>query len=200
MGLDEAHTRGNQRHAWLAAGFIGAVAAALQAGGLSNALAWDREALSGGQLWRFVSGHLVHLGWSHLALNLAGLALISWIVGRAYSWRGWLYVGLVSIVFMGAGFWFLDPELEWYVGLSGLLHGLLAAGLVAGVVRRETESVVLAVLVLGKLLWEQLAGPLPGSESASGGAVIVNAHLYGAVGGVLAALSMWRRVRVAPSI
>ena len=179
---------------------MGAVAAALQAGGLSNALAWDREALSGGQLWRFVSGHLVHLGWSHLALNLAGLALISWIVGRAYSWRGWLYVGLVSIVFMGAGFWFLDPELEWYVGLSGLLHGLLAAGLVAGVVRRETESVVLAVLVLGKLLWEQLAGPLPGSESASGGAVIVNAHLYGAVGGVLAALSMWRRVRVAPSI
>ena len=200
MGLDEAHTRRNQRNAWLAAGLVGAVAVALQAGGLSRALAWERDALSGGQLWRFVSGHLVHLGWSHLALNLAGLALIAWIVGRAYNWRAWLFVSVVSIVVMGAGFWFLDPDLEWYVGLSGLLHGLLAAGLVAGVARREAESMVLAVLVIGKLLWEQLAGPLPGSESASGGAVIVDAHLFGTIGGVLAALSMWRRVRVVPSI
>ena len=112
----------------------------------------------------------------------------------------WLVISLVSIGAMGTGFWFLNPGLEWYVGLSGLLHGLLAAGLMVGVVRRETESVVLALLVAAKLTWEQLAGPLPGSEGASGGAVIVDAHLYGAVGGVLAALIMWRRVRPAAPI
>ena len=72
-----------------------------------------------------------------------------------------------------------------------------AVGLVAGIRGRETESMVLAILVAGKLVWEQLAGPLPGSESASGGAVIVDAHLYGAMGGVLATLLMWRRVRTA---
>ena len=40
----------------------------------------------------------------------------------------------------------------------------------------------------GKLIWEQLAGPLPISESTSGGPVLVDAHLYGTVGGVIALL------------
>lgn len=200
MGLHEAQSAQNQRHAWLAAGMVGAISAVLQMLGLDRAFAWDRDALAGGEIWRFVSGHFVHLGWSHLALNLAGLALIAWIVGRTWDWLGWIAVTLASIGVIGAGFWILNPQLEWYVGLSGLLHGLLAAGLVVGLARQEAESVVLAVLVAGKLAWEQLAGPLPGSEGASGGAVIVDAHLYGAVGGILAALAMWRRVRPAAPI
>ena len=200
MGLHEAQSRQNQRHAWLAAGLVAAVSATLQVLGLNEALSWDRSALADGHLWRFLSGHFVHLGWSHLLLNLAGLALIAWIVGRLWGWLGWLVVSLVSMAVIGIGFWILNPQLEWYVGLSGLLHGLLAAGLVVGIARRETESVVLAVLVAGKLAWEQFAGPLPGSEGASGGAVIVDAHLYGAAGGILAAMAMWRRVRPAASI
>ena len=59
---------------------------------------------------------------------------------------------------------------------------------------------MLAVFVAGKLLWEQTVGPLPGSESSAGGTVIVNAHLYGAVGGVLGALIPWRRVGPEASI
>lgn len=200
MGLHEANSRQNQRHAWFAAGVVAAVSAGLQVAGLDAACAWDRDALADGEVWRFVSGHFVHLGWSHLLLNLAGLALIAWIAGRAWDWQGWLAVSLASIGTIGIGFWILNPGLAWYVGLSGLLHGLLAAGLVVGVLRREAESIVLAALVGGKLAWEQLAGPLPGSEGASGGAVIVDAHLYGAVGGVLAALMMWRRVRRAAPI
>ena len=200
MGLHEARSRRNQRHAWLAAGLVAVVAAASQAGGLSDALAWDRGAMSAGELWRFVSGHFVHLGWSHLLLNLAGLALTAWIVGRVYDWLDWLLVAIISIAVIGTGFWFLDPQLKWYVGLSGLLHGVLAAGLFAGVARRETESFVLAALVGGKLVWEQVSGPLPGSEGASGGDVIVDAHLYGAIGGILAALLLWRRVRAAAPI
>ena len=200
MGLHDAQSRQNLRHAWLAAGLVAALSVALQVAGFDAACAWDRDALAGGEWWRFLSGHFVHLGWSHLLLNLAGLALIGWIVGRAWDWQGWLLVSLVSIGVIGAGFWVLNPALQWYVGLSGLLHGLLAAGLVVGIRRAEAESVVLGALVVGKLAWEQLAGPLPGSEGASGGAVIVDAHLYGAVGGILAALAMWRRVRLAAPI
>jgi rhomboid family GlyGly-CTERM serine protease len=200
MGLHEAHSGQNQRHAWLAAGCAAAVSTALQVAGLDAVCAWDRAALAGGEFWRVISGHFVHLSWSHLLLNLAGLALIAWIVGRAWDWFGWLVVSLISIAVIGVAFWTLNPELEWYVGLSGLLHGLLAAGLVVGLARREAESLVLAVLVAGKLAWEQFAGPLPGSEGASGGTVIVDAHLYGAVGGILAAMAMWRRVRPAAPI
>jgi membrane associated rhomboid family serine protease len=81
-----------------------------------------------------------------------------------------------------------------------VLHGLLVAGLFAGAMQRDREAVVLSILVIAKLVWEQAVGPLPGSESTAGGAVIVDAHLYGAVGGLLGALILWRRVRPEASI
>ena len=136
----------------------------------------------------------MHLGWSHLVLNLAGLALILWVVGGAYACRRWLLIAAISLVAIDLGFWWLDPSLQWYVGLSGLLHGLLAAGLLKGAIARDPEALVLAALVLAKLAWEQFAGPLPGSAETAGGNVIVNAHLYGAVGGLLGALLVGRRV------
>ncbi len=197
MGLGEARESVNLRHS-LAAGAVVAMAAILlQLGGdgLRDVLSYDREALEAGQLWRLLSGHFVHLGWSHLLLNLAGLALVAWLVGPAFDWLGWLFVGFVSIAVIDAGFWFLYRDLGWYVGLSGLLHGLLAAGLLRGVVARDREAIILTAFVLAKLAWEQVVGPLPGSESTSGGAVIVDAHLYGALGGVLGALLSWRRDR-----
>jgi len=71
--------------------------------------------------------------------------------------------------------------------LSGLLHGLLLAGAIAGVRSLPAESLVICAVVVAKLAYEQIAGPLPGSESVAGGAVVVNSHLYGAVGGALSA-------------
>jgi hypothetical protein len=84
-------------------------------------------------------------------------------------------------------FWFLDSGLGWYVGMSGLLHALLVAGIVTRFPVAKGESLALAALIAGKIAWEQLAGPLPGSEISAGGAVVVNAHLYGAIAGILAA-------------
>jgi rhomboid family GlyGly-CTERM serine protease len=160
-------------------------------------LAFDRDALAGWQLWRLVSGHFVHLGRSHLVLNLAGLGLVWYLVGQPYSGHEWLLVWAVSITAVSAGLWILEPELGWYVGLSGVLHGLLAAGIL-GTRHKGPEIWALAVALVGKLAWEQFIGPLPGSEAASGGTVIVNAHLYGAIGGVLAAILI--RVRAKASI
>ena len=60
--------------------------------------------------------------------------------------------------------------------------------------------VVLWAAVVAKLAYEQLVGPLPGSEAAAGGAVVVNAHLYGAIGGALSACVFWRRVPTPASI
>jgi rhomboid family GlyGly-CTERM serine protease len=168
--------------------------------GAREALAWNRAALEAGEFWRLLTGHFVHLSLQHLLLNLVGLALVVWIVGHAYSWSRWLFVVLLSIVAIDAGFWFLYTELGWYVGISGFLNGILAAGLVIGIADRERESIALAVIVLFKLTWEQTVGPMPGSESTSGGAVVVDAHIYGATGGLLAAALMWRRVRSAASL
>ena len=196
MGLRDGLDNSCKWRSLAAAGAIGMIAVFLQLAGAEGreALAWDRSALADGELWRLVTGHFAHLGWSHLGLNLAGLALVAWIAGEAYGLLRWAIITLATIAVIDAGFWYLYTDLEWYVGLSGLLHGLLVAGLLPGIRRHDRDALVLAMLVIGKLAWEQAVGPMPGSESGAGGAVIVDAHLYGAVGGLLGALLTWRRV------
>jgi len=54
------------------------ISTALALGGqtVTEALRYQRGAILDGQWWRLISGNLVHLGWSHLLLNLAGLILV----------------------------------------------------------------------------------------------------------------------------
>jgi rhomboid family GlyGly-CTERM serine protease len=202
MGLDKVSRSTNLRHCWIGFGILALVSLLLAMGGddARQALAYNRTGLEAGEFWRLLTGHFVHLSLKHLLLNLVGLALVVWIVGHAYSWSGWLFVVVLSIVSIDVGFWLLYPELGWYVGISGFLNGILAAGLVVGVADRERESIALALIVLVELTWEQTVGPMPGSESTSGGAVVVDAHIYGAAGGLLAAALLWRRVRSTASI
>ena len=160
-------------------------------------LRYERSGLDDLELWRLLTGHLVHLGTGHLLLNAAGLLLVALLVGDAFSARAWWLVIGVSVLTIDSVFWFFHPSLEWYVGLSGVLHGMLVGGVVRSARTRPLESALIATAVAAKLLYEQLLGPLPGSESSSGGAVVVDAHLYGAIGGVLsiAILAGLRRVR-----
>ena len=165
-----------------------------------ESLRYDRLGIAHGQVWRLFSGHFSHLTWSHFALNGVGFVLIWTLVGARYSNRVWLLIIAITLATIDLGFWFLNPELAWYVGLSGLLHGMLAAGLVARLRSPDAETIVLAALLTAKLVWEQFAGALPGSEATTGGTVIVAAHLYGALGGTLAALLCSIRVRPPASI
>lgn len=79
-----------------------------------------------------------------------------------------------------------------YVGLSGMLHGLYAAGTV-GIARRDKPmALMFAVLLIGKLAWEQSVGPDPFTAEFIGGAIVVNAHLYGAVTGLASGWALTR--------
>ena len=52
--------------------------------------------------------------------------------------------------------------------------------------------------VLAKLVWEQLAGELPMTSELIGGNVVTASHIWGAVGGLLAAwpeIVVWNRRR-----
>jgi rhomboid family GlyGly-CTERM serine protease len=150
------------------------------------ALRYDRLLVTQGQAWRWLTAHGVHHGWSHLIPNVLGVGLVAALFTRIYSWREWCVVVGLTIVAIDIGFWYREPQLLWYVGASGVLHGVLAAGAIAW---WRTEPRWLAVLLnaifIGKLAWEQWRGPLPLSGGLS---VIINAHLYGAVGGWLGGL------------
>jgi rhomboid family GlyGly-CTERM serine protease len=157
------------------------------------ALRYERSAILAGEFWRLATGHLVHSSVAHLLLNLAGLGLIASLFPRDYSLRQWLLILAASAASIDAGLVFYQPQLQWYVGLSGVLHGALAAGAVAWW-RHETKLLALALSVIfgAKLAWEQVQGALPFSGDM---AVIVDAHLYGAAGGLVAALLIRPRLQ-----
>lgn len=156
---------------------------------LTEALRYERDAVLAGEWWRLLTAHLVHGSMRHLLLNVAGLALIAALFPRDYSALAWLGVALASMAAINLGFVFYEPQLEWYVGFSGVLHGALAAGAVSWF-RRESRpmALALAVILVGKLLWEQTQGAMPLAGDLP---VVVDAHLYGALGGAAAGLGLW---------
>src|SRR3954469_10156520 len=96
-----------------------------------NALSYDRSALVNGQYWRLLTAHFVHLDAQHVLLNGLGLVLMWALFARDYSPLRWLALYLFSALTISAGLWFLSPEISWYVGASGALHGVMAAGTLA---------------------------------------------------------------------
>lgn len=156
-------------------------------------LRYQRDAILGGEWWRLVTAHVVHLGWAHLALNLLGLALMWALFATDYTPRQWLIILASSIIVIDAGFLLLNPNLVWYVGLSGALHGVMAAGTVAHWRRREPDAWILAVFLVVKLAYEQAVGVMPYSAKSAGGPVVVDAHLYGAIGALFAVAALTLR-------
>ncbi|MGV6857771.1 MAG: rhombosortase [bacterium] len=164
-------------------------------------LRYERIPLENGQWWRLLTGNLIHLGWSHALLNAAGLLMVWSFFGKDYSVPEWLALFLISALGVTLGLYTMNPHVIWYVGLSGLLHGLF----IAGAIRVIKDEPVFASLMLlsfaGKLTYEQFIGPLPGTSDMAGGPVLVDAHLYGAItGGIVGTLvTLWHLNRLSPS-
>jgi rhomboid family GlyGly-CTERM serine protease len=159
-----------------------ALLALLEAGGdtVRYALSYDRAALADGQWWRVLTAHFVHLDAAHAALNGMGVVLMWALFARDYSPLRWLAIYLFSSLCISLGLWLRDPAVTIYVGASGALHGVMTAGTLAHLRRRDLDGWILAVFIVVKLAYEQFAGALPFSSS---GNTIVDAHLYGAVSG-----------------
>jgi rhomboid family GlyGly-CTERM serine protease len=152
-------------------------------------LRYDRAALASGEWWRLLTAHVVHLDLEHAALNSFGLILMWALFARDYKPRQWLPIVLGAIAAIDAGLWLRDSTVQWYVGSSGVLHGIMAAGTLAHLRRRDMDGWILAAFVVIKIAYEQSAGALPFTPGAGegGGLVVVDAHFYGAIGGLAVA-------------
>jgi rhomboid family GlyGly-CTERM serine protease len=155
-----------------------------------QALSFDRGALTDGEWWRLLTAHFVHLDAEHAFLNGLGVVLMWALFARDYSpWR-WAAIYCGSALAVSVGLWFFNPGLEWYVGASGALHGVMTAGTIAHLRRRDLDGWILAVFIVAKLAYEQFAGALPFAGTSN---TIVDAHLYGAIGGVVLGLLLKSR-------
>lgn len=148
------------------------------------ALRYERSGLGDGQLWRLLTAHLVHLSLEHALLNSAGLALLWMLFAREYPPRQWGWILLGSAAAIDSGLWFLRPAVDWYLGASGVLHGVLAAGAAALYRRRDALGAALLLLLIVKLLYENSTGA---SVFAGNLPLLPDAHLFGALGGLIAA-------------
>src|ERR1700736_3691684 len=157
-----------------------------------EALRYDRTALAAGQWWRLLTAHIVHLDFNHAALNSLGLVLMWALFARDYRPRQWLAIVLGSVAAIDAGLWLRDSTIAWYVGSSGALHGIMAAGTLAHLRRQDMDGWLLAVFILLKLAKQEGAGALPSTDSHAG--VVVDAHLFGTLGGAGIAAFLWPRM------
>lgn len=150
----------------------------------SNYLAFERSHIESFELWRLISGHILHTNAAHLGLNLLGFALLWALHGDYYTPKKIASFLVLSSVFTSAAIYFFSAQIIWYVGLSGVLHGLFVWGACFDIVKKERTGWLLLIGIAIKIAYEQLGGSTTDIAELIGASVAVDAHLYGALSGL----------------
>lgn len=150
-------------------------------------LRYERTEILNFELWRLFTTHIVHSGYEHLFLNLLALIII-WLITYRFANRvDWWLTLLLSSFGISLSFLLFMSDLEWYVGLSGVLHSLVVFGSISAILQRRKEFYLLLLFILLKLVSEQFYGSLSKDFVGIDSSVVVNAHLYGAIMGIICA-------------
>jgi len=92
--------------------------------GAAELLAWDREAIAGGEAWRLFSGLWVHLSPSHLVWNLAALGAAGALL-ESRDRAGYLLTLGLAVAATGPLLLVLEPGMARFGGVSGLAASAL---------------------------------------------------------------------------
>ena len=132
------------------------------------------------ELPQIYTAPLIHHDWGHLIGNSVPFFVLG-VVILLSSLQRLVVSAIASVTSSGLVVWLLAPPHSVTMGISGLIFGWLTYLLTRGIFSRDLRQILLAVvvfLVYGGILW----GVLPSSPAVSW-----QAHLGGAIGGVLAA-------------
>ncbi|WP_429614511.1 rhombosortase [Variovorax sp. W2I14] len=177
---------------WLVPVALACLVLALQAGGepVYEALRYERAAVLGGQYWRLLSAHAVHLGWAHCLMNAGGLALCAALAAGTRNWCAWATAIVVLAIGVGILLVAASPEATNYAGLSGVLYGLFIWVLAPRAWRGDRVAWIVLVAVIARIGWQMFHPPSDAQRALIGGEVMVEAHLYGALCAL--ALCLWQ--------
>lgn len=117
---------------------------------LHQLLVWDRQQIQAGQWWRIVTGNITHTNVNHLAMNVVGLLVITWLHYRYYAKYSIALFIWVLMVLIGLALFF--TPFDWYAGLSGVLHGLFVWGVVKDIQHKVPLGWLMLCGILIKLL------------------------------------------------
>ena len=129
----------------------------------------------------------LHGGWDHLIGNTIPFL----VLGAVIALGGLARVAVVTVVVAvigGLGTWLVGPEETTHIGASGVVFGYALYLLVRGLYSRRPLHLATGLIVLGVYGTTLLFGlvPTPG--------VSWQGHLFGAIGGVVAARLIHGRV------
>lgn len=147
---------------------------------------WDLSGLGG-----IVVGPLLHASWAHLIANSVPLLVLGCLVAVEGARRFWAVTAMVAVI-GGLGTWIVNAPGTLTVGASGLVFGYF--GYIAlrvfapGKVAHRILYAVVAVIVISLYGGSMLAGVVGVREGISW-----QAHLFGAIGGGIAAFAGRRR-------
>jgi membrane associated rhomboid family serine protease len=122
----------------------------------------------------------LHVSFGHLAANTIPLIVLGWLV-MVRRMRDFVVVAAVAALVSGLGIWLFGGARTIHLGASGVIFGLLGALLARAYFERSWLALAVA-LIAGFLYGGMLWGVLPGAPGVSW-----LGHLFGFVGGVLAA-------------
>ncbi|MER7987533.1 rhomboid family intramembrane serine protease [Streptomyces noursei] len=134
-----------------------------------------------------VPAAFLHFGFGHLAANTLPLLVLGFVAALRSGIRRFLAAALLIIVVSGLGVWLTAAPHSNTAGASGVVFGLFGYLLVRGFIERKALDIGIGVgvaLVYGSILW----GALPTTSGISW-----QGHLFGLVGGVLAAVVLRER-------
>ncbi|MGV9770709.1 rhomboid family intramembrane serine protease [Streptosporangium sp. NPDC003464] len=142
---------------------------------------WDLEGLSG-----VVVAPFLHAGFGHLMANSLPLLVLGFLAALRGIGR-FLAASLIIIVVSGLGVWFTSSPTTVTVGASGLVFGYFGFVVARGLFDRRALDIVIGIgvaVAYYSIIW----GVLPGEAGISW-----QGHLFGLVGGVVAAWVLRRR-------
>jgi membrane associated rhomboid family serine protease len=136
---------------------------------------------------------LLHFGFGHLVSNTVPVVVLGFLTLATGIARGLLATAIIWVV-GGLGVWVFAQPGSVHAGASVLVFGWIVYLVVRGFLNRNTTEILIGVVVF--LLYSSaLLGVLPGQTGVSW-----QGHLFGAVGGVIAARLLTTRVRSESSI
>lgn len=121
----------------------------------------------------------LHDGFGHLVSNTVPFLVLGGLIAASGVAR-WFRVTAVVAAVAGLGTWLVGPERTIHIGASGVVFGYLTYLLARGLFERRPAYLAVGAAMLflyGGVLWGLL--PRPG--------VSWQGHLFGAIGGVVAA-------------
>lgn len=147
------------------------------------ALVFDRAAITQGQIWRLITGHMVHSDAGHALWDIAALAAIGWLLETQCRLR-MLLVSLLGCMAVDVGIWWFMPTLDLYCGLSGVLNTLFVVMLAdLWAAHRHPIFPLAGIALCIKLAYEIHAGQ--SLIVATAWPATPLAHLAGTLGGLL---------------